>query len=76
MNEFEFQTLVAAGVSLVDERMIYLMCAQFRISGCGLRSCAMWCIVGVVVFHTNARLGYFLSFLSQEGTKFKHSFTF
>jgi len=28
----------------------------------------MWCIVGVVVFHTNAPFGYFLSFLGQEGS--------
>jgi len=32
--------------------------------------------VGVVVFHTNAPFGYFLSFLGQEGTKFKNYFTF
>jgi len=35
---------VTANVSLVDERMISLMCAQFRISGCGFvwLSCALW----------------------------------
>jgi len=28
--------------------LVSLMCTQLRISGCGLLSCAMWCIVGVV----------------------------
>jgi len=64
---------VTANVSLVDRRLISLMCVQFRISGCGLRSCAMWCIVGVVVLYTNAPFGYFLC---QEGSKFKNYFTF
>jgi len=57
---------VNVNVSLVDERVISLM---FQISGCGL------CIVGVVI-HTNVPFGYFLSFLGQEGTKFKNYFIF
>jgi len=59
---------VTANVSLVDGRVISLP-ALFWISGCGLQSCAMWCIVGVVVFHT-------LSFLGQGDTNFKTYFTF
>jgi len=42
------------GISLVVERVISLMFVLFWISESGLWSCGMWCIVGVVVLHTNA----------------------
>jgi len=65
--------MVTANVSLVDGRVISLF-ALFWINGCGLWSFTMWCILGVVVLHTNGPFSYFLSFLNQEGTKFKKLF--
>jgi len=32
----------------------------------------MWCILGVVVLHTNTPLGYFLSFFCQEAKILLH----